>query len=253
MWIPYFFDGAFKLTKITAIVPARAGSKGVPNKNIRMLGDHSLLGWSIAACLRSDSIDRVIVSTDSADYAQLAQDLGAEAPFLRPPEISGDYSTDYDFIAHALNWLTNDGYDPDFLVHIRPTTPFRDPTLIDAAVESFIGAPDGTALRSVHEMSESSYKTFEITSFGKLKRLGADDTALDSANCVRQNFPTTFAANGYVDVLSCSFIRKSGMLHGDSVLPFITPPVVEVDTENDFLYLEYQLMQNPEIAFKIFG
>jgi CMP-N,N'-diacetyllegionaminic acid synthase len=241
------------VTQVVALIPARAGSKGVPNKNVRMLGGHSLLAWSIAACLKSKKIDRVIVSTDSADYAQLAKDLGAEVPFLRPPEISGDRSTDYDFVVHALDWLAKEGHEPDFLVHIRPTTPFRDPGLIDAAVESFVRASQGTALRSVHEMSESAYKTFEIAPAGQLKRLGSDDTALDSANNARQQFPNTYVANGYVDVLSSAFVRQTGLLHGDHVLPFITPTVVEVDTEDDFAHLEYQLARAPIITSKLFS
>ena len=241
------------MTQIVALIPARAGSKGVPNKNVRMLGGHPLLAWSIAACLKSKSIHRVIVSTDSADYAKLAKELGAEAPFLRPAEISADLSTDYDFVVHALDWLANEGCEPDFLVHIRPTTPFRNPSLIDAAVGEFVNASQATALRSVHEMSESAYKTFEIAAAGQLKRLGLDDTALDSANNARQQFPSTYVANGYVDVLSSAFIRKTGLLHGDHVLPFITPPVVEVDTESDFAHLEFQLEQAPTIVSKLFA
>lgn len=241
------------MTQIVVLIPARAGSKGVPNKNVRMLGGHPLLAWSIAACLKSKSIHRVIVSTDSADYAKLAKELGAEAPFLRPAEISADRSTDYDFVVHALDWLANEGREPDFLVHIRPTTPFRNPSLIDAAVGEFVNASQATAMRSVHEMSESAYKTFEIAAAGQLKRLGSDDTALDSANNARQQFPSTYVANGYVDVLSSAFIRKTGLLHGDHVLPFITPPVVEVDTESDFAHLEFQLEQAPTIVSKLFA
>ena len=240
------------MSKVLALIPARAGSKGVPNKNVRLLGGHSLLDWSIAACRRSATIDRVIVSTDSPDYAALAQSLGAEAPFLRPPEISGDHATDHDFIAHALDWLAARGDEPDYVVHIRPTTPFRDPQLIDAAVRAFVAAPDSTALRSVHEMSESAYKTFEIAQGGQLKRLGSDSTALDAANNARQHFPKTFQANGYVDVLSTRFIRSARLIHGDRVLPFLTPPVVEVDTEEDFAHLEFQLARTPEIARRLF-
>lgn len=239
--------------KVIALIPARAGSKGVPNKNVRLLGGHSLLAWSIAACLKSSAIDRVIVSTDSAEYAALAQQLGAEAPFLRPAAISGDRSTDYDFIVHALDWLAAEEGEPDCLVHIRPTTPLRDPKLIDDAVAAFIAAPYATALRSVHEMPESAYKTFEMAAGGQLKRLGADDTALDSANNARQQFPSTYQANGYVDVLSTAFIRKSGLLHGDHVIPLITPTVVEVDTEDDFAHLEFQLTQMPGIIKKLFN
>lgn len=240
------------MVKVVALIPARSGSKGVPNKNVRSLGGHSLLAWSIAACLKSKTIDRVIVSTDSVEYAEMAKLLGAEVPFLRPAEISGDNSTDYDFIVHALDWFVLQGGEPEYLVHIRPTTPLRDPQIVDAGIRKFIEATKGTSLRSVHEMSESAYKTFELASDGQLKRLGSKDTALDSANNARQQFPSTFQANGYVDVLSSDFVRKTGLIHGDHVIPFVTPAVVEVDTEDDFAHLEFQLAQSPQITQKLF-
>jgi CMP-N,N'-diacetyllegionaminic acid synthase len=241
------------MAKVIALIPARAGSKGVHNKNVRPLGGHSLLAWSIVACLKSKTIDRIIVSTDSAEYAELARSLGAEAPFLRPAEISGDRSTDYDFIVHALDWLAVEEGEPDYLAHIRPTTPLRDPKLIDDAVAAFMVAPHATALRSVQEMPESAYKTFEMAAEGQLKRLGANNTDLDSANNARQQFPKTYQANGYVDVLSTAFIRKAKLIHGNHVIPFVTPTIVEVDTEDDFAHLEFQLNQMPSILQKLFN
>jgi CMP-N,N'-diacetyllegionaminic acid synthase len=242
------------MSKVVALIPARAGSKGVPNKNIRALGGHALLEWSIAACKKSKRIDRVIVSTDSVAYQSLCRDFGAEVPFLRPAEISGDRSTDYEFIVHALDWLSDNGGEPDYIVHIRPTTPFRAPELIDAAIEAFTSAgAAATALRSVHEMAESAYKTFEIAPGGQLKRLGSDSTALDAANNARQAFPKTYIPNGYVDVLSTAFIRQSRLLHGDHVMPFVTPTVAEVDTEDDFDFLEYQITREPTLSTCLFG
>jgi N-acylneuraminate cytidylyltransferase len=240
------------MSKVIALIPARSGSKGVPNKNTRLLGGHALIAWSIKAALKASSIDRVVVSTDSYEYAQLAIQLGAEAPFLRPAEISGDRSTDFDFIAHALDWFADSAGEPEYIVHIRPTTPFRDPALIDTAVRLFQNSKVATALRSAQEMSESAYKTFEIAPAGQFKRLGADGTALDAANNARQQFPATYQANGYVDVLSTRFIRDNSLIHGDWVLPFITPTVVEVDTEDDFALLEYQLARTPNISTQLF-
>ncbi|MDD5389729.1 MAG: acylneuraminate cytidylyltransferase family protein [Gallionellaceae bacterium] len=240
------------MARIVALIPARAGSKGVPNKNIRGLAGHSLLAWTIAACKKASSVERVIVSTDSPEYADLAQRLGAEAPFLRPAEISGDRSTDYEFIVHALDWLAEHGDTPEFVVHMRPTTPLREPRLIDVAVRAFMATPEATALRSVHEMPESAYKSFEIAAGGHLKRLGSDSTALDAANNARQQFPVTYQANGYVDVLSTAFIRRAGLIHGDRVMPFITPPVVEVDTEEDFAHLEFLAARYPQIISQLF-
>jgi N-acylneuraminate cytidylyltransferase len=247
-----FSEGSELMNKVIALIPARAGSKGVPNKNIRMLGGYPLMAWSIMAAKKSKLIDRIIVSTDSHEYANLAIKLGAEAPFLRPSEISDDHSTDYDCIVHALDWLGMNGGEPQYIVHIRPTTPFRDPAYIDSAIEAFQNSPENiTSLRSAHEMSESAYKTLEITEDGRFKRVGSDDTALDSANNARQQFPKTYQANGYVDILSTSFIRAKGLIHGDWVLPFITPSVLEVDTEDDFFQLEYQLSCLPDIASQL--
>lgn len=235
-----------------ALIPARAGSKGILSKNVRPLGGYPLLAWTIAVCRKSVTIHRIIVTTDSPDYAALAQEWGGEAPFLRPAEISGDRATDHDFIIHALDWLAARGEEPDYVVHMRPTTPLRDPLLVDEAVRAFMSTPDVTALRSVHEMSESAYKTFEIVQGGQLKRIGSDSTALDAANNARQRFPKTYQANGYVDVLATSFIRKTGLIHGDHVMPFVTPRVVEVDTEEDFAHLEFQLARAPGIIEHLF-
>jgi len=240
------------LTEVVALVPARAGSKGVPRKNVRLLGGRPLLSWTIAACRRTPSIDRVILSTDSMDFAALGRDLGAEVPFLRPAEISDDQSTDYEFVTHALDHLVSEGAEPKIVVHMRPTTPFRLPALVDEAVRQFQTSAGATAMRSVHEMPESAWKSFEVDD-GLLRQLGETQTNLDAANLARQAYPKTYAANGYVDVLDVAFIRDSGMLHGDRVLPFLTEVVTEVDTEHEFRLLEYQLDQNPEIASELFG
>ena len=241
-----------KMPSVIALIPARAGSKGVPNKNIRILGGYPLIGWSIAACKSATSINRTIVSTDSDEYAQISRRLGAEVPFLRPAEFSGDSSTDYDFVKHALDWLAYNDDDPDYIVHIRPTTPFRAPELINLAVNAFVKKSDATALRSVHPMSESAYKTFEIAPSGQLKRVASDSTELDPANNARQEFPITYFANGYVDVLSTRFIREMQNLHGDKVMPFITPAVDEIDTEDDFVNIEQKLERNPNFASQLF-
>ncbi|WP_114009366.1 cytidylyltransferase domain-containing protein [Cohaesibacter intestini] len=240
------------MSEIIALIPARGGSKGVPNKNIRPLAGHSLLEWSIAACLKSKRIDRTIVTTDSEEYRQLALSLGAEAPFLRPAEISQDRSQDIEFVLHALDWLKEHDSEPRLIVQIRPTTPMRDPALIDAAIAAFEASSTATSLRSVHEMSESAYKTFEINQDGILACVGTGSTALDAANRARQACPTTYFPNGYVDVLSTDFIRRTGLMNGDHVLPFLTPVSLEVDSEDDFRHIEYRVSQEPEILDLLF-
>lgn len=230
--------------KVLAIIPARSGSKGVKNKNIKKLGGYPLIQWSIAACKKSKYINRIIVSTDSKQYSILAKKLGAEVPFLRPPEISNDFSTDYEFIKHLLDYLENVDDKPLYIAHIRPTTPLRSPKLIDKAILTFIKSKNATALRSVHEMPESAYKVLEIAPTGQLRRIASNDTNLDFANIARQEFPKTYCANGYVDVLSVSYIKKSGLLHGNNVIPFITPIAHEIDTEKDFKLMQREVELN---------
>ena len=235
-----------------ALIPARSGSKGLPRKNIKNLGGHPVICWSIAACLKTKNIDRVIVSTDAPVYAEIARDAGAETPFLRPESISQDHSTDKEFIVHTINFLASKNEVPEYIVHIRPTTPFRDPNIIDQAIAEFKASSDATSLRSVHEMSESSYKTFEMSENNFLKPLAIGKN-LDDSNNPRQVFPKTYFANGYVDVLSTSFVTQHDLIHGDQIMPFITPSTFEIDNEEDFNLLEQKLLANRDIAVNIFG
>lgn len=229
------------MNNIIALIPARSGSKGVPDKNIKPLGGLPLIQWSIEACKKSKIISKVIVSTDSSHYKKVCQDLGAEVPFLRPEEISRDSSSDLEFVKHALDWFQINESEPDYLVHIRPTTPLRDPKIIDAAINKFINQSSYTSLRSVHEMSESAYKNFEITDDETLVTVFERKSDLDLSNSGRQLFPKTYIPNGYVDVLKTSFIRDANLLHGNKVMPFITNQVSEIDTNEDFDFLKYQI------------
>ena len=110
--------------QVLAIIPARSGSKGVPNKNIRVVAGKPLLCWAIEIAKATPEIDRVIVSTDDASYAEIARKCGGETPFLRPKALAGDLSTDLEVFLHALNWLRiKENYNPDIVVNLRPTAP----------------------------------------------------------------------------------------------------------------------------------
>ena len=151
-----------KKSQVCALIPARSESKGVPDKNIRLFEGKPLIAYSIKAAINSNLIDRVIVSTDSQSYKEVAENFGAEVPFIRPYEISQDDSTDIECFRHAINWLSeNEGHVPSYFVHLRPTTPLRDPDIIDAAIEALVNS-DYTSLRSVSKMAKTAYKSFEI-------------------------------------------------------------------------------------------
>ena len=178
---------------------------------------------------------------------------GAKAPFLRPENISSDLSTDYEFFIHALDWFKNNLKEPEYIAHIRPTTPLRNPKLIDKAIDTFVKSKKGTALRSVHEMSESAYKNFEIAEKGNLQTIFSKNSDLDESNNARQSFPKTYIANGYIDVISSTYLRKNNLLHGNYVLPFVTPISFEIDEEADFDLLEYKINKNPALKELIFN
>ena len=212
---------------IAALVTARSGSKGVPDKNIKQIGGHTLLEWSIKSSLKAKSISQVYLSTDSEEYANIGKEYSAIVPFLRPNELASDTSNDLDVIKHFLSEIDE---KPDALVHIRPTTPLRDPSILDKAIEMFFSKNgELTSLRSVHEMSESAYKSFEVNDKGFLSTIGSTESG-EKANLPRQAFPKTYVANGYVDVLDPNYILKENKLHGDKILAFQTPVVTEVDS-----------------------
>jgi len=239
--------------KIIAIVPARSGSKGVIDKNIKKLAGKPLIAYSIVAAKKTKYIDRIIVSTDSLKYASLAKRYGAEVPFLRPTEIAGDTSTDYEFMKHVIDWLhKNEDYCPDFVLNLRPVTPFRDSNLIDDAIKALIDSPEATSLRSAHEMSETAYKMCEIDG-GYIKSICNGSFDHDNANKPRQAFPTTFTPNGYVDIMRTSYINENKLLYGNRVMAFITPVSYEVDTLDDFNLLEWLIEKDKNIYKQIFG
>lgn len=137
---------------VVAVVPARSGSKRLPGKNTKPLGGKPLLAYSIEAGLQARLIDRVIVSTDSQQIAEIAKKWGAEVPVLRPSEISGDKISDTPVVAHVAEWLeSNEGYAPDVLVLLRPTIPFREDNLIDRCIERLmaLGADSVRSVRNV--------------------------------------------------------------------------------------------------------
>ncbi|MBM3393085.1 MAG: acylneuraminate cytidylyltransferase family protein [Betaproteobacteria bacterium] len=229
-------------SSVMAIIPARSGSKSIKDKNLAMLGGYPLLAYSVVAAKLSRRIDRVMLSTDSEQYAEVGRRFGAEVPFLRPAEISTDKSTDLEFMVHAMQWVQEHSEDvPEFWVHLRPTTPLRDPAHLDAAVAMLEGRPEATALRSAHPSPESPFKWFRRGDSGYLIALTSDDTNLDRFNMPRQAFPTVFIPDGYVDIVRSSFVLGTSLLHGDRVIGFESPHCSEVDSAEELELLDFQL------------
>tara|TARA_Y100000817_G_scaffold291547_1_gene263164 strand:+ start:118 stop:798 length:681 start_codon:yes stop_codon:yes gene_type:complete len=220
------------MKKIIAIIPARSGSKGIKNKNILYLGNKPLIGWAIHICITSKLFSKVYLSTDSVKYARIAKKFGPVEIIIRPKKISSNTSTDYQLIEHAIKKI-NLKYD--FIAHIRPTSPLRKISQMKKAIKFFMKS-NFTSLRSVHEMKETAYKTFEIRK-GKLKPLKNIKFSLDRLNGPRQGFNKTYSPNGIIDIYRKKFIFKNKLLFGNKSKAFITPFSQEIDTIDDLKYL----------------
>ena len=225
------------MSDIIAIIPARSGSKSVKSKNIKHLSGHPLIAYSIAAAKLSKKIDRVIFSTDSTEYAEIAKQYGAEVPFMRPDEYSTDKATDRGFLIHAMQWFKdNESYVPEYWVHLRPTTPLRDIKIIDNAIDEIMTDIRSTSLRSGHKAPESPLKWFtkEKNYFKGLVR-GED------FNLPKEAFEQVYIPDGYVDILKASYVMNNQMIHGSKMIGFESPFSTEIDSIEEFEYIQYQI------------
>lgn len=236
---------------LVAIIPARSGSKGVIDKNIKLLGEHPLIAYSIAAAFLA-GIEEVVVSTDSQKYAEIAKSYGAKVPFIRDVKISTDTSSDFEFMHHCMSWYSqNSDFCPEYFMHLRPTTPLREASVLVEAISVIRSRSDIDSLRSAHEVSESPFKWFLKGEDNLFTGLRADLTP-EKVNEPRQNFPKMYNPNGYVDIVRSSHVLNSNNLHGTKMYVFETPSCNEIDTIEDFKYIEYQLKDQKFNLFEYF-
>jgi CMP-N,N'-diacetyllegionaminic acid synthase len=220
--------------KILAIIPARCGSKALKHKNIRDLAGRPMLAWTIEHAIRSNLIDRAIVSTDSNEYVKIAQDYGAEVPFIRPSEFSKDSSTDLDVFKHALSWLRqNETYIPDICVHLRPTYPIRRIKDIDKCIDILIKNEDYDSIRSVAPVDDTPYKMWSMNSKGLLSP-AIVTTIIEAYNLPRQDLPISYIQNACIDVIRTCVILKFGSMTGSNIYGYIMDHNYDIDTEADF-------------------
>ncbi len=228
------------MNNVIAIIPARSDSKSLIDKNIKLLSGHPLIAYSIAIVKLSQKIDRVIVSTNCQKYADIAKQYGAEVPFMRPEKYSTDDATDKGFLAHAMSWIEeNEGSVPEYWVHLRPTTPLRSVGIVDSAINEIMQSKNATSLRSGHKAPESPLKWFVKDNY-YFKGL-ADG---EGHNLPKEAFEQVYIPDGFVDVVKSSFVMNSEDIHGNKMIGFESPVCTEVDSVEEFDYIQYQLNKN---------
>lgn len=241
--------------EVLALIPARGGSKSVPRKNLLEMLGRPLIAWSIEHALLSKHISRVVVSTDDEEIATVARYWGAETPFIRPIEYSGDLSPDIETFKHALQWFENvENYKPDLVVHLRPTGPARRVSRIDDAIKLILNQPDADSLRSVSLASQNPFKMWLFNDERSMRPALTLEGIRDAHSLARQMLPRAYWQNGYVDIVRPSTVLVKGSMVGDKVLPFvIDEPVCDVDYIDDIPVVESvlkKILDNPDDNLK---
>lgn len=228
--------------EVLAIIPARGGSKGIPRKNVRLFAGHPLIAYSIAAARQSELVSRVIVSTDDEEIAGVARDYGAETPFLRPVELAQDQTLDLPVFQHALRWLEEqEGYRPEVVVQLRPTSPVRPPTLVDEAVQILLAHPEAHSVRGVVPAGQNPHKMWRIDpQNGHMTPLLQVPGLAEPYNAPRQVLPPVYWQTGHIDVIRPEVIQK-GSMSGQVILPVMVDPAytVDIDTPRDWARSEW--------------
>ena len=224
-----------KKITIWAFIPARSNSKTLKNKNLRKIRNKTLIEHSIKIALKS-KFDRIIFSSDSQKYLNIANKYKNISTFLRPKKYSTAKSSDLEVFKNFLLVLDKKNIKtPDIFVHLRPTTPLRDHKLIIKIIKKFLAKKNlYTSLRSVSLMSNPSYKTVRIID-NKLCSLIDKDFHLDKFNLPKEFFAKTYLPNGYVDIIKTTNIR-SNFLHGNKVMPYIIDNFnSDIDNYEDYI------------------
>jgi CMP-N-acetylneuraminic acid synthetase len=225
------------------IIPARGGSKGVPRKNLKLLGGLPLIAHSIISARAAGELDRLLVSTDDLEIAAVARQHGAEVPFLRPVELAGDDTPDLPVFQHALQWLAeHEGYQPEFVIHLRPTQPFRPPELIDRVI-GLLREKGVDCVKSLVPVEQHPHKMW------KLDPSGRPEPFLDTPlwreigpDCARQILDPVYWSAGLVDGIRSETIL-AGSTIGDRVEALLVDEnlCAELDTPHHFIIAEAML------------
>jgi CMP-N,N'-diacetyllegionaminic acid synthase len=237
------------VTEILALIPARGGSKALPRKNVLPVAGKPLIAYSIQTAHASTLVTRTVVSTDDEEIASVAREYGAEVPFMRPPALAQDESTDLEAFRHALEWMRDEEqYEPEVLVHLRPTNPVRRVERVEEAIRLILDDPQAHSLRSVSWPEQSPYKMWRIEE-GYLRPLLSVEGMPNAHSLPRQRLPEVWWQNGYVDVIRPRTILELGSMSGERVLPFvIDEPFVEIDYADSIERAEALLRSGPTAA-----
>lgn len=231
---------------VVGIIPARGGSKKVPRKNIKPLAGKPLIDYTIDAARASKYIDRLILISDDEEIATHAIERGVEWPFKEPEDLADGTKPDFDFFHYTLKRLSDEeGYKPDIVVQLRPTSPLRTVEHIDQAIEKLAENSKADSVRTVGEAEQSPYKMYGVDEMGYLEPLLVLSDNPESFNMPRQELPKAYKHVGYVDAIWYRTIMEKKQMTGEKIIPLILDEAYSgINTPEDWEYYEFLLNRN---------
>lgn len=225
-------------SRILGLIPARGGSKGIPRKNIKLLEGKPLLAWTIETALKAGCLDRVVLSTEDEDIAAVGRQFGCEVPFLRPRELALDDTPGIAPVLQALRWLAEqEGYTPEFVMLLQPTSPFRTSRQINEVV-AMAQEPSFRSFDSIVSVVEPEHPPqwmYISHGDGRLSPLLANDFAYR-----RQELPRTYALNGALYLTRTSVLRRAESFLVEHTKGYLMDrwTSLDLDTVEDWLLAE---------------
>lgn len=215
--------------KNLAIIPARSGSKGLKDKNIALLNGKPLLAYSIEASIKSNIFDKILVSTDSIEYADIAKQFGAEVPFLRSEENSSDLASTWNVVKEVLTLLTEIGESYDTVCVLQPTSPLRTSEDIINGYQAFV-KKRANFIVGVTEMDHSPLWSNELPDDLSLKDFITDDVF----NKARQQLPTYYRINGAIYIIKVEHLLTNNKLYDKKTFAYVMDKMNSVDIDDEF-------------------
>jgi len=233
--------------KAVALIPARAGSKRVPGKNIRLLQGHPLIAYTIVPALQSAVFESVVVSTDSEEVAAIARHYGAEVPFLRPAAMAGDTSPDIEWVEYTLKTLRDRGRSYDAFSLLRPTSPFRTPEMIRRAWDTFLTAAGVDSLRAVEKCTQHPGKMWVVRGNRLLPLLPFGPAEQPWHSSQYQSLPPVYVQNASLEIAWSRIVFEGRTIAGETLVPFFTTEIEGFDINNPYDWaLAEQLLRGGE-------
>ena len=239
--------------RFLALIPARSGSMRVPNKNVRILGGHPLLAYTISAALDSGVFHDVVCVTDDEAYANIARHYGAKVPHLRPADTATSTSPDIDWVKWILAELASNNLSYDYFSILRPTSPFRTPATIQRAWKLFSSDPEAHSLRAVTPCTEHPGKMWNVTGNRMTPFIQQTINGVSWHSSQYASLPTVYVQDASLEIARTSAVSQFNSISGEIIIPFISNDKegFDINTEDDWVLCEHYVHQNPGILPRV--